>query len=171
MTQDMNRKVLLFATTVAALVMAFIIRRVGLRKTAVGDRALPASEALTLLATSMRDAREATIAAFAEHADDAEFTQREMTARGAFEKAQGALAELRDALPPSLREPCDRFIECASEAQLQLMAFAINRKNRGTPDSGQEAVESHDLNHFRAAVKELHPRLTSAFDAVGVSMA
>ena len=120
------------------------------------------------LGTSVRDVREATFAAFAQHTNDAEFMEHEKTARAEFEKLQTALASVRDAIPSDLRESCDRFVELATEAQMRLMAFAINLKNRGTPDSAQEEEEAHDLKEFRAGVAELQSRLTSAFDAVGV---
>ena len=166
----MMRKVLFIATTVAALVAAFVVRRAGLRKTGVRDLPLPAKEALTQLGTLVREVREATFAAFSQHTDDAEFMKHEKTARAEFEKLQTALASVRDAIPSDLRESCDRFVELATEAQMQLMAFAINRKNRGTPDSAQEEEEAHDLKTFRTGVTELQSNLTSAFGAVGVNV-
>ena len=167
---SMMRKVLFIATTAAALVAAFVLRRAGLRKTGVRELPLPGKEALMHLGTSVRDVRESTFAAFAQQTDDAEFMELEKTARAKFETLQTALATVRDAIPSDLRESCDRFVELATEAQMQLMAFAINRKNRGTPDSAQEEEEAHDLKTFRAGEAELRSRLTSAFGAVGVNV-
>ena len=167
----MNRKAILLVTTAAALVVTFIVRRSGLGKPRVPDLALPDKEALMHLGTTMRDVREATLAAFTQHPDDAEFTKDEMAARVEFSKLQASLADVRDTIPGEVRDACDRFVELATEAQLQLMAFAINRKNRGTPDSAQEEAEAHDRKQFRTGVAELNDRLVSAFHAVGVAVA
>jgi len=54
------------------------------------------------------------------------------------------------------------LVDAVASAQVQLMAFAINRKNRGLPDAAQAKAEDTDRRTFVETVGPVYRRLVEA---------
>ena len=122
------------------------------------------ADALRRLREAAEAAHASTVAAFATAGDSDDFDARDALAAANAERLASAVAAVRDDLAPGLREACDAMLERVSSAQLQLMAFAINRKNRGTPDAAQTEAETADRKAFQQEIDPLYRTLRDAFD-------
>ncbi len=95
--------------------------------------------------------------------DVSEFDVRDARAKNDAAAAATLFNERGDELPQELRPTIATLVERVEAAQLQLMAFAINRKNRGEPDAAQAEAELADRQAFReecgGSIARLAPEL------------
>jgi hypothetical protein len=108
-----------------------------------------------------------TIAAFALHGEEADYEAHDARAQQDAERLQQLFLSMRSDLSPELASSCEAVIDRIAAAQLQLMAFAINRKNRGLPDSAQAKAEIADREAFQDDVAPLFERVRAALNTVG----
>lgn len=101
-----------------------------------------------------------TLAAFDSTGDEAtDYAGRDARAAEDAAALQRALDAVLPGLTPDLRQASQAFVDNIASAQLQIMAFAINRKNRGLPDSAEAEAEKSDLKEFKRSTEPLYKRL------------
>ena len=150
------RNVLLLSVAVAAA--TFIVRRI-LHANATG---LDHEKARELL-QQVHAAYAATLAALdPNEREDATFEERDAKAASAAEALRQSLETVRPLLAPRFGLALSSFVDHVSTAQLQIMAFAINRKNRGLPDSAEAENETEDRRVFERNAQPLFEDLVSA---------
>jgi hypothetical protein len=127
----------------------------------IGGRAgsgLDGDRAKDLLAAA-RAAYDSTVQAFETSADgDARDARAAADAQALRMMAQ----ELKPALSARLQPVLSSFLDALATSEVQIMAFAINRKNRGTPDAAQTKAEDADRRAFVESVRPIYERLTEA---------
>ena len=69
-----------------------------------------------------------TVAAFALHGEEADYETHDAQAQQDAARLQQLFSSMRADLSPELTSSCEAIIDRIASAQLQLMAFAINRK-------------------------------------------
>ncbi len=105
-------------------------------------------------------AYESTWRAFDTKVEDAgDYDARDARAKTDADSLSSLFAQHRDEIPEALRPVIATLVEQVESAQLQLMAFAINRKNRGEPDAAQVEAELEDRRAFRRECGVLVGRL------------
>ncbi len=165
----MDRRLVAVAATAVALPLAVIAGRRLIASSAARSarraiQTLDPSEVPTLR-RAIEGAYQATLHAFKISSEDTDFDERDRAAAAAAERLHGLVESTRSRLAPDLASACDALDARLSAANVQLMAFAINRKNRGLPDAAALETETADR---RALTKELEPvytRLLAAFNA------
>ena len=85
------------------------------------------------------------------------------------DRLEKVFSSKRGELSPELTSSCEAMIDRITAAQLQLMAFAINRKNRGLPDSAQAEAELADRKAFQDGAQTLLERLKSPLSRADVN--
>ncbi|MBC5800990.1 MAG: hypothetical protein GIW94_13625 [Candidatus Eremiobacteraeota bacterium] len=104
-----------------------------------------------------------TLAAFdTTGGETTDYEGRDARASADAQALQRILETIRSELAPDLLQTCESLSDNIASAQLQLMAFAINRKNRGLPDSAETEAESFDRNEFKQNTEPLYNRLIAA---------
>ena len=103
-----------------------------------------------------------TLGAFATAADREAYEARDAQAKRDAETLRTRFTSVRTFLAPEFEEACEAFVERVTAAQLQLMAFAINRKHHGLPDAAQTEAEIADRANFKKEAAPLFEQLTSA---------
>jgi len=157
-----SRAVLIASLAVAALAAKLMMDSGRPKRAGIGT-GLSASQARELLSI-VQSAYASTLAAFDSSGVDAsDYESRDARAAADAEALQRTLDAMQPKLAADLRETLRAFIERVASAQLQIMAFAINRKNRGWPDSAEAQAETSDLNEFKQAAEPLYSRLVGAF--------
>ncbi len=119
----------------------------------------PESEQLRDMREAMERSYASTMAAFSVQGEDADYERHDADAKRDAERLQASFESARSALGPELAEPSAAFVERIATAQLQLMAFAINRKNRGVPDSAALGAEIADREAFKKEIEPLYARV------------
>jgi hypothetical protein len=127
----------------------------------IGGRAgsgLDGDRAKDLLAAA-RAAYDSTVRAFETSGDgDARDAQAASDAQALRTMAQ----EMKPALSARLQQVLSSFLDALATSEVQIMAFAINRKNRGAPDAAQTKAEDADRRAFVESVHPIFQRLTEA---------
>jgi len=166
----MNRKFTAIAVTLlGAIPLVLLLRR------ALGDRPaftptageLPkllgdvrsGNETLARLRDALDTSYRSTVAAFATQADEAEYEATDAQAQRDADCLQEVFTETQADLGAEFVDDYRAIVERIMSAQLQLMAFAINRKNRGLPDSAQAEAEATDREAFEKDTVPLYARL------------
>lgn len=119
----------------------------------------PESEQLHDMREAMERSYASTMAAFSVQGEDADYERHDADAKRDAERLQASFESARSALAPELAQPGAAFVERIATAQLQLMAFAINRKNRGAPDSAAVEAEIADREAFKKEIEPLYARV------------
>ncbi len=161
----MRSKLALFVFTVvaaAALGATVIISSVRPKRAGGVYSGLSTAEARELVGV-LEAAYASTLAAFDPTADEpTDYEARDVRASADAVALQRTLDTVRAGLTSELAEVSQAFADNVAAAQLQIMAFAINRKNRGLPDSAEAEAETTDLNDFKRLAEPLYHRLVSA---------
>jgi len=148
-----TKKALLIAGTLAAAAVgtAYALR---LRRRIPGASAAHAAAAAAYASTR---------AAFSPSgADVSEFDARDAQARADADALRAAAESVMPALPPELAAKLQSFLDNVAAAQVQVMAFAINRKNHGVPDAAHTKTEAADLAEFERSNQPLLNELLSS---------
>jgi len=117
-----------------------------------GERVV-ASASAQALATALVKAYDATVAALDPRVVDLDACeQRDKEAAEYAEALQALYSSTSSDVPEAVRNEYGTLVERVAQAQLQIMAFAINRKNRGEPDSAQTEAEQRDRDEFKREV-------------------
>ena len=104
-----------------------------------------------------------TVNAFDPSGDESsDFDERDAKAAEDAQALQRTFEFAQNTLPAPLQVVCHELVEHVTAAQLQIMAFAINRKNRGFPDSVQAEAEGEDRKQFKRDVEPLYKQLITA---------
>ena len=112
------------------------------------------------LLAAVHAAHASTLAAFEPSGEDSgDFEARDARAAADAAVLERAYATTRPAVAAWLLPTVTSFVETVTAAQVQIMAFAINRKNRGLPDSAQADAERDDGAQFKRAAAPLLARL------------
>lgn len=162
----MKRRLIAFATVLVA-VPAIIAYRSAKTKGSVAETTAPTAETIpTARIRELRDAIESgyasTLAAFTVDGADVDFEGHDARAKHDAEKLEAIFATIRPDLTPEIASFCEALVERVASAQLKLMAFAINRKNRGLPDSAQIETEIADRAALVREIEPLYQRLTAS---------
>ncbi|GAC1568548.1 MAG: hypothetical protein NVS2B3_12770 [Vulcanimicrobiaceae bacterium] len=116
------------------------------------------------LATALRRAYTTTLAALDPKVTDAATCERhDAEATAGLEAFREAVEARSSALPEALRRETTAFLERLDAAQLRIMAFAINRKNRGEADSAETEAERRERAQFRRDAGPAYEALRSVF--------
>jgi len=116
------------------------------------------------LLSVVQAAYDSTLAAFAVGGDKPSlFDECDARAAADAERLQRVYGTLAPAVAPRLAPLLAAFVDAVSAAQLQIMAFAINRKNRGLPDGAQTEAEVEDRNAFERRARPIYAQLRAAF--------
>ncbi len=102
-----------------------------------------------------------TVAAFALLGEEADYATHDAKAQQDADRLQQLFDSVRPELSPELAKDCEAVVDRIAAAQLQLMAFAINRKNRGMPDNAQAETELADRKAFQEEAAPLFERIKS----------
>jgi hypothetical protein len=128
-----------------------------------GRTGLDAAQGQELLA-AVKASYASTLAAFDPSGDElGAFAERDARAAADAEALQRTFERVKPALRTGIVPSVTAFADAVAEAQVQIMAFAINRKNRGLPDAAQSEAEGDDLRSFETGTKGLYQQLVSAF--------
>jgi len=175
----MNRKFTAISVTLLAAVslLLFVRRALGNRATAKPTAVEPPKrladvppehETLRRLREALDLSYRSTIAAFATQADEAEYEATDAQAQRDADCLQEVFTEAQSDLGAEFVDEYRAIVERITSAQLQLMAFAINRKNRGLPDSAQAEAEATDRRVFETDTAPFYARLRAALGRKGV---
>jgi hypothetical protein len=155
----MKPKRWLFFLGVLIAGLAFLARRFANAKATGLDRT-QAQELLTV----MQAAYGSTLGAFEPSGDQLTvFDERDATAATDAEALRKTFEALESRLAAHVAPSVKAFVEAIAAAQLQIMAFAINRKNRGLPDAVQNEAEHDDRQAFRRQTEPIYKELVTAF--------
>jgi hypothetical protein len=132
--------------TVAALgiAAALVVRLLRNGQKAGLDQAAAAE-----LLSSIQAAYGSTLAALDAAGTSDEFDARDARAAADAARLERTFEGCRNELTARLLPSVSTFVDCVRAAQVQIMAFAVNRKNRGLPDAAQAAAEAADRRSFR----------------------
>lgn len=156
------RFVLIAALAAAAYGVKSLLDFVQTKQSDGKARDLPTSQARELL-SAVQAAYASTLAAFDSTGEDAtDYEARDARAAADAQELQRVLETVRSDLAPDLLQASESFNDNIASAQLQLMAFAINRKNRGLPDSAETEAETYDRKEFKENTEPLYSRLIDA---------
>ena len=125
------------------------------------------SPQLRPIAEAIETSYASTIAAFALHGEEADYETHDAQAQRDADRLQQVFSSMHADLSPELASSCEAVIDRIAAAQLQLMAFAINRKNRGLPDSAQAEAELADRRAFEDDTAPLFERVKAALSTAG----
>ncbi|GAC1308983.1 MAG: hypothetical protein NVSMB19_22470 [Vulcanimicrobiaceae bacterium] len=126
-------------------------------------RPVVAPAAAEILATALVKAHDATMDALDPKVVDPDVCElRDKRAAEHAEALQRAYESTAAELPDQLRTEYGAVVDRIQQAQLQIMAFAINRKNRGEPDSAQTEAERRDREELRHDVAPAYTALLQA---------
>lgn len=115
------------------------------------------------LAAALAKAYESTLAALDPKVTENEACESyDKKAAEDAEALQGAYTAAATELPEGSRDAYGAIVERVQQAQLQIMAFAINRKNRGKADAAETEAERRDRDEFRREVGPLYKALVAA---------
>ncbi|MDQ2907752.1 MAG: hypothetical protein M3R44_00195 [Candidatus Eremiobacteraeota bacterium] len=147
---------------VAVLGAKFLTGSIGSKRADAGAGSLSTAQTDELIGV-VQAAYESTLAAFDPSGDEAtDYEVRDARASSDADALQRTLDAVRSGLKSDLAQVSQAFADNIASAQLQIMAFAINRKNRGLPDSAQAEAETSDLKDFKRNAEPLYQRLVSA---------
>ncbi|GAC1497474.1 MAG: hypothetical protein NVS1B2_19430 [Vulcanimicrobiaceae bacterium] len=157
-----------FAASVVAIAvlasLAALLQRE--RETSDSTEQRPAApERVAGLREAIDDSYRATLDAFATDGDDTEFERRDERSKLAAQRLQDAVEAARAKLGPEVAGACETLVSHISAAQVQLMAFAINRKNRGLPDAAEIEMETADRRAWTADIAPVYERLMTVLPA------
>lgn len=141
---------------ILAAVVAFVARRV-LAQKATGLASGQARE----FRAAIEAAYASTLAAFGANGDS-DPAALEERAKADAQALESAFEAVRPALSERLAPAVASFVESITAAQVQLMAFAINRKNRDPNDPAQAELERDDRTAFKRITEPLLAQLVSA---------
>ncbi|MEO6990133.1 MAG: hypothetical protein ABI346_08755 [Candidatus Baltobacteraceae bacterium] len=151
-----KRVIVLFG--ILAAVVAYLVRQVR----SAAATGLDQAQNRRLLA-AIQAARASTMAAFDSNAPDASQAEaRDQKAAADAGALCRAFEDLQPLLRPRIGPVVASFVETIAAAQLQIMAFAINRKNRGNPDATQIEAERNERAEFRQKAEPLVASLVQA---------
>jgi predicted component of type VI protein secretion system len=136
------------------LALRAVARWVGARK----DSGLDPDQAMRLLA-AIRAAYDSTIRALEPSADG---DARDAKAASDAEALRAVVDAVKPRLSARLQPLATALVDAVASAQVQIMAFAINRKNRGLPDAAQTKAEDADRRTFVETVGPVYRRLIEA---------
>jgi hypothetical protein len=112
---------------------------------------------------AIRSAYASTLLAFDASGDEAiDFNQRDARAAADAQNLERAFAAAKPALSAKFAPAVAAFVDAVSAAQVQLMAFAINRKNRGLPDAAQTELENNGRRAFKRETQPVYEQLIGA---------
>jgi hypothetical protein len=121
------------------------------------ESGLDGDQAKTLVA-AIRAAYDSTVQAF-ETSGDGDGDARDERAASAAEALRRTVDAMKPALSPRLQPLVTSLVDALATAQVQIMAFAINRKNRGVPDAAQTKAEDADRQAFVETAGPIYQRL------------
>jgi hypothetical protein len=127
----------------------------------IGTRAgsgLDGDRAKDLLAAA-RAAYDSTIQAF-ETSEDGD--ARDARAAADAQTLRTLVQTIKPQLSARLEPLVSSLLDALATSEVQIMAFAINRKNRGTPDAAQAKAEDADRRDFVERVSPIYRRLVEA---------
>ncbi len=135
------------------LAVRAVVRWIGARK----QTGLDGDQAQALIA-AIRVAYDSTVQAF-ETSGDSDGDARDARAAAAAEALRTTADALKPALSARLQPRVASLVDAVATAQVQIMAFAINRKNRGVPDAAQTKAEDADRQAFVETAGPIYQRL------------
>lgn len=117
------------------------------------------------LARALSHAYEAVIAALDPKVVDFDACeQRDKEAATSAEALQATYEATASGLPDSVKADMHVVLERIERAQLQIMAFAINRKNRGEVPPAETDAERRDRNEFRREIEPAYRALMALLE-------
>jgi predicted component of type VI protein secretion system len=131
-----------------------VVRWIGARN----DSGLDADQTKNLLA-AIGAAYHSTVEALEASADG---NARDARAASDAEALRAAVAAVTPTLSARLQPLASGLVDAVASAQVQIMAFAINRKNRGLPDAVQTKAEDTDRRAFVETAGPVYRRLVEA---------
>ncbi len=162
----MNRKAAAIAAALLAVPAFFALRSAFLKTRAAAEVQETVGSIDEEQRRRLREAVEngyaSTVAAFATSGENADYEARDARAEQDAERLQQTFSAVRSDLAPELASACEAMVERVASAQLQLMAFAINRKHRGLPDGAQAEAEIDDRKAFTREIEPLYERLKAS---------
>jgi hypothetical protein len=152
----MKVRFFLSLTLVLAIVLFWTRRAAGQRPLGLGP------ERARTLRDALSGAYQATLAAFDPDGEsEAAFAERDARAAEAADELKKRVEEVGLSVPSSFARALEAFSQNVADAQLQIMAFAINRKNRN-PDSAQAEMETADRRAFKDEAEQAYSKLIAA---------
>ena len=149
-------------TILMALAAGTLATMLGLRYARLKATGLASEQAREII-DAIRRCYESTLAALDPNpAEGTTFEQRDARATADAERLRRVVNGLRPVLNPRLMVSVESFVDSITSAQVQIMAFAINRKNRGLPDAAQSEAEQQDRRAFQQTAEPIVEQLTKA---------
>lgn len=165
----MDRRTIALVSALAAVAIVAVVReQLGKRRVAATYKETVGSldlDHVRDLRVAVEHGYDSTIAAFATSGDDAQYEARDARAEADAQQLRETFERLRAQLAPELAIACEALVERVSGAQMKLMAFAINRKNRGLPDGAQVEAEASDRKAFRQEIEPIYAHLKTVLHA------
>jgi hypothetical protein len=133
------------------LALRAVVRWIGARD----GSGLEGDQAKKLLA-AIRAAYDSTVQALETSGDG---DARDARAASAAQALRRTVDAMKPALSARLQPLVTSLVDALATAEVQIMAFAINRKNRGVPDAAQTKAEDADRRAFVDSASPIYERL------------